>query len=230
MLEFLDRWRAGHDLVLGVRRTRSDGQAHQMARRYFYRILRSVSQDNIQVDSGDFRLLIVRRCLNQLREIYDASPYLRGLTSLLATNPGLVLYDRRERQAGQSKFPLRKLIALAVDALLAHLHRPASIGDLRGPHRRRHDVLAKSLLPVWPGLVRFGLARRFCHHVLVIRHQPERDFSGNYWRICRGRIYAQVRFRPTTVIEQSTNIDTTGQAELRQIGMKDQGTSGGRID
>jgi glycosyltransferase involved in cell wall biosynthesis len=225
MLEFLDRWRAGHDLVLGVRRTRSDGQAHQMARRHFYRILRAVSQDNIQVDSGDFRLLD-RSLLDQLREIHDASPYLRGLTSLLATNPGLVLYDRKERTAGQSKFPLRKLIALAVDALLAHSIVPLRLATYAGLIVACMTFLLSLFYlfsRIWFGLDwPEGFATTTV--LLLFGISLNAIFLGIIGEYV-GRIYAQVRFRPTTVIEQSTNIDAMGQA-LRRIETIDRGMSG----
>jgi glycosyltransferase involved in cell wall biosynthesis len=226
MLEFLDRWLEGHDVVLGVRRTRSDGQAHQMARRSFYRILRAVSQDNIQVDSGDFRLLD-GSLLDQLREIHEASPYLRGLTSQLATNPALVLYDRKERQAGQSKFPLRKLIALAVDALLAHSIVPLRLATYAGLVVAGLTFLL-SLFYLF-GRLWFGLdwPEGFATTTVLLLFGISLNaiFLGIIGEYV-GRIYAQVRFRPTTVVEQSINIDTTTQAALKRIGIEGQRMSG----
>jgi glycosyltransferase involved in cell wall biosynthesis len=207
ILEFISRWEVGHDVVVGVRRTRRDGQAHQYARRIFYRMLRALSQDNIQPDSGDFRL-IDRSVLDQLRVINDASPYLRGLTSALAANQGVVLYDRQERKAGVSKFPLRKLIGLAIDAFLAHSVAPLRLATYAG--------LLISVLTFFLSL--FYLIGHFLYSLewppgfvtttvlLLLGISLNSVFLGIIGEYL-GRIYSQVRLRPTTVIERYVNID-----------------------
>jgi len=207
ILEFVKQWESGHDVVVGVRKTRNDGQAHQYARRMFYRVLQAVSDDNLQVDSGDFRL-IDRSILDQLRLINDVSPYLRGLTSLLAANQATVLYDRRERKAGLSKFPLRRLIGLAVDALLAHSVTPLRLATYAGLLISM-GTFALSLLYLlghfiyglsWPP----GFATQTI--LLLLGISLNAIFLGIIGEYV-GRIYNQVRFRPTTVIERGVNID-----------------------
>ena len=207
ILEFLDRWSEGNDLVIGVRRTRNDGQGHHLARHLFYRVLKSVTEDNVQVDSGDFRLLD-RSILDQLRVLYEAAPYLRGLTSLLATNPAAVPYDRGERVAGISKFPFRRLFAMAIDALLAHSIAPLRLATYAGLAISVATfmlilfyILAHFLFGLeWPPgfgtmivLLLFGISLNSIFLGII----------GEYV----GRIYSQVRFRPTTVIEQTVNIE-----------------------
>jgi dolichol-phosphate mannosyltransferase len=212
ILEFLERWSAGHDLVIGVRRTRNDGQAHHLARHLFYRVLKSVSEDNIQTDSGDFRLLD-RSILDQLRALYEASPYLRGLTSLLATNPATVLYDRRERIAGASKFPFRRLIAMAIDALLAHSIAPLRVATYAGLAISFATFLmilfyvgAHFLFGLqWPA--GFGTTIM----LLLLGISINSIFLGIIGEYV-GRIYSQVRFRPTTVIERAINIEPRERA------------------
>src|SRR5579864_1624419 len=129
--DFLDQWANGHDLVAGVRRSRADGQPHQWARRLFYRLLSRISQDSVHIDSGDFRL-VDRRILDHLCRMQDASPYIRGLISSLATNPAVVYYDRDIRRAGRSKFGLPRLIAMAADALCAHSIVPLRLATYTG--------------------------------------------------------------------------------------------------
>jgi glycosyltransferase involved in cell wall biosynthesis len=208
LLEFIECWEKGHDVVVGVRRTRNDGQWYQYARRLFYRILKAVSQDNIQIDSGDFRLLD-RSILEQLRTINEASPYVRGLTSLLAANQATVLYDRRERRAGVSKFPLRRLVALAADGLLAHSVTPLRLATYAG-------------LVISAGTFLLSLFYVFGHFIyglewpagfvtttvlLLLGIGLNTIFLGIIGEYV-GRIYNQVRFRPTTVIERGINIET----------------------
>ena len=212
ILEFLERWREGHDVVIGIRRSRNDGQAHQFARHLFYRVLKSVTEDNVQVDSGDFRLLD-RSILDQLRVLYEASPYLRGLTSLLATNPTVVAYDRGERTAGESKFPLRRLIALAIDALLGHSVAPLRVATYAG--------LAISVATFL--LILFYLGAHFLLGLewpagfgttvvlLLLGISVNSIFLGVIGEYV-GRIYSQVRFRPTTVIERAVNIEPSDRS------------------
>lgn len=207
ILEFLDRWSEGHDLVIGVRRSRNDGQGHQIARHVFYRVLKSITEDNIQVDSGDFRLLD-RSILDQLRALYEASPYLRGLTSLLATNPATVLYDRGERVAGVSKFPLRRLMALAIDALLAHSIAPLRVATYAG----LAISLATFLLILFYLAAHFGFGLQWPAGfgttivLLLLGISLNSIFLGVIGEYV-GRIYSQVRFRPTTVIELAVNVE-----------------------
>jgi len=214
ILDFLARWSEGHDVVIGVRRTRNDGQAHQLARHLFYRVLKSVTEDKVEIDSGDFRLLD-RSILDQLRALYEASPYLRGLTSLLATNPATVLYDRGERLAGISKFPFRRLLALAIDALLAHSIAPLRVATYAG-------------LTISMATFLMGLFYVFAHFLFDLRWPAgfgtqvvllllgislNSIFLGIIGEYI-GRIYSQVRFRPTTVIERAVNIETREQPVL----------------
>ncbi|MGY3650841.1 glycosyltransferase involved in cell wall biosynthesis [Bradyrhizobium sp. LM4.3] len=95
---FLDLWEQGHDVVVGIRRFRQESKLLQWARRVYYRLLKRLSDDNLMLDSGDFRL-IDRSVLDQLHLINDVAPYTRGLTSLLATKQIGVAYDRQARQS-----------------------------------------------------------------------------------------------------------------------------------
>jgi polyisoprenyl-phosphate glycosyltransferase len=205
--EFIDRWVDGHDVVIGIRRTRNDGQAHKLARYLFYRLLKSVTDDDLQTDSGDFRLLD-RSILNQLRTIHEASPYLRGLTSLLARNRALVPYDRRERIAGVSKFPFRRLASMALDALFAHSLVPLRLATYCGLAISL-ATFALALFYVlghlfvgleWPP--GFGTTTL----LLLLGITLNAIFLGIIGEYV-GRIYNQVRFRPSTVVERGVNID-----------------------
>jgi len=206
IVDFLRQWESGHDVVVGVRRTGADRQAHQWARDMFYRLLNSISQDSVHIDSGDFRLLD-RSILDELRRMQDASPYLRGLTSSLASNPAIVHYDRTTRQAGRSKFPLSRLIAMAVDGLCAHSIVPLRLATYTG-----------LIVATLAALLSFGyiIARLFMNSqwpagfatttvLLLFGISLNAIFLGIIGEYV-GRIYNQVRLRPTIVIEQGANI------------------------
>lgn len=204
--KFLELWEQGHDVVVGIRRFRDESRLLQWARLAYYRILKRVSSDNLMLDSGDFRL-VDRSILDQLRRIDDASPYTRGLTSLLAANQAGVPYDRSNRESGTSKFPLVKLIGLAVDGFIAHSTVPLRVASYTGLVIALLTCLASAfylMLRLFfgisgpPGfttitlLVLFGISLNAIFLGII----------GEYV----GRIYNQVRIRPTTVIERAINM------------------------
>lgn len=204
--EFLKHWEQGHDLVVGVRRERNDEQAYQWARQFFYRMLAAMSDDGIMLDSGDFRLLD-RSILDQLRAIDDAAPFLRGLTSLLASRRAVVTYDRKPRLRGESKFPLRRLISLAVDGMLAHSIVPLRIATYTGLAVGLITFL--TMLGYIVGRLVFevpmptGFATTTA--LLLLSISLNALFLGIIGEYI-GRIYNQIRMRPTTVIENAINL------------------------
>jgi glycosyltransferase involved in cell wall biosynthesis len=210
--KFIELWERGHDVVVGVR-CKSHSQTYQWARNLFYRLLRRISDDGIVLDSGDFRLLD-RSILDQLRVIDDAMPYLRGLTSLLAKNQAGVQYERTARQAGVTKFPLRKLVGFAVDGVLAHSTVPLRLSMYLGLviatitlllsfgyilARLVFDVSMPAGFATTTVLLLFGIS---LNAILL-------GIIGEYV----GRIYSQVRTRPTTVVEAAVNIAPETRAE-----------------
>lgn len=115
----LDLWGQGNQVVYGVRRSLTDRWATALLRRLFYRVVNALSDDDLPVNAGEFRL--VDRCiLNELRKVDDTSPYLRGLISTMGFRQVGFEYDRQNRVAGESKFPLRAMVKLGVDAILNH--------------------------------------------------------------------------------------------------------------
>lgn len=127
--KMLGLWRAGHQVVYGVRRTRREGRGITFLRRVFYRVVRALSEDDLPVDAGEFRL-VDRRILDELRRVDDTSPYLRGLISAMGFSQVGFAYDREARVAGESKFPLKAMIALGVDGVLNHSLIPLRLASL----------------------------------------------------------------------------------------------------
>jgi polyisoprenyl-phosphate glycosyltransferase len=121
-------WRQGHQVVYGVRRTIEEGRILTAVRRAFYRAIRAISDDDLPLNAGEFRL-VDRRILAELRKIEDSTPYLRGLISSMGFSQIGFEYDRRARIAGHSKFPFKAMLALAVDGVLNHSLVPLRIAS-----------------------------------------------------------------------------------------------------
>jgi glycosyltransferase involved in cell wall biosynthesis len=103
---------AGHDIVYGVRSGRtSDSVFKRVTAQAYYRLLRRLGVE-IVVDHADFRLLS-RRAVEALRAFPETNVFLRGLVPQLGFPSAVVAYERAERFAGESKYPVRKMLALA---------------------------------------------------------------------------------------------------------------------
>ena len=214
--KFLALWEEGHDVVVGVRRFRDEGKYLQWGRQLYYRLLNRISSDNLMLDSGDFRL-VDRSILDQLRRIDDFSPYTRGLTSLLAANQIGLPYDRIARKAGASKFPLIKLVGLAVDGFIAHSTVPLKIATASGLTIAMLTTAA-SFFYLFGRLI-FGMSWPEGFATTTILTLFGISLNAIFLGIIGeyiGRIYEQIRSRPTTVIERYINLspDHTATAPL----------------
>lgn len=112
----LEKFAEGADIVYGVRRRR-DGDSYfkKTTARTFYRLLNMLGVETVS-DHADFRLMS-RRAVDALADYQEVNLYLRGMIPLLGFRSETVLYDRHERFAGQSKYPLRRMIGLAANAI-----------------------------------------------------------------------------------------------------------------
>jgi polyisoprenyl-phosphate glycosyltransferase len=119
VLELAARWREGYDVVYAVRETRpGDQRWKRTAASAFYRGLNRVSEVEIPVDVGDFRL-VDRRALDVFSEMRESNRFVRGMFSWIGLRQTGVTYQRQGRFAGTTKYPLRRLIRLAVSGVIS---------------------------------------------------------------------------------------------------------------
>jgi glycosyltransferase involved in cell wall biosynthesis len=112
----LTEYEAGAEVVYGVRSRRdTDTVFKRGTARLFYRLMRFMGAETIE-DHADYRLLS-RRAVESLMQFREVNLYLRGVIPLLGFKTAIVRYERQARFAGESKYPLRKMLALAVDAI-----------------------------------------------------------------------------------------------------------------
>lgn len=114
MMAEMDR---GFDVVYGQRNTRKGESWFKItSARAFYRLLQHLADVKLAVDTGDFRL-ISRRALDHLNAMPERYRFIRGMVSWLGLQQTAVVYDRDARFAGDTHYPLRKMISLALDAI-----------------------------------------------------------------------------------------------------------------
>jgi len=127
--QMLEQWNDGHAVVYGIRKSLKDTALIAATRKLFYRFISAMSDDDLPIDAGEFRL-VDKRILDELRIVDDTSPYLRGLISSMGFSQVGFEYDRQARVAGDSKFPFKAMLALAIDGVLNHSLVPLRVASL----------------------------------------------------------------------------------------------------
>ena len=117
VLELVDRWEAGADVVYAQRRSRKDTLAKRGTAFLFYSVLERLASVKIPRNTGDFRLMD-RRVVEELRKYREHDRFLRGLVSYVGFRQEAVLFDRDARFAGKSGYPLKKMLRFAADGIL----------------------------------------------------------------------------------------------------------------
>lgn len=115
-LELIKAWEQGFEVVYAKRRSRIDGFFKKIAIHIYYRIQTRLANIDIPLDTGDFRL-IDRKVASHLRALHEKHPYIRGLVSWLGFSQTAVEYDRQGRFAGETNYPFKKLVKLALDGI-----------------------------------------------------------------------------------------------------------------
>lgn len=112
----LDKYHQGSDVVYGVRRSRQkDSLFKRLSARAFYRLLQRMGV-RVEFDHADFRLMS-QRALQALKEYSEVNLFLRGLIPTIGFPSTTVSYDRADRFAGESKYPIWRMLALAIDGI-----------------------------------------------------------------------------------------------------------------
>lgn len=116
-LEFIREWEAGADMVYGVRRTRRDTWFKRVTAEGFYRVMSMTASLDLPRQVGDFRLMD-HRVLVEVNKYREKSRFLRGIVTHVGFRQVAVEFDRAERFAGETHYPLRSMVKLAGDGIL----------------------------------------------------------------------------------------------------------------
>lgn len=129
MLKF---WEEGYDDVYAKRKSRKgESILKKLTSKIYYKVLQSVTNIEIQKDTGDFRLLD-RRCVEALKSIRESQRYTKGLFSWIGYNKKEILFDRDPRAAGNTKWNYGKLINLSIDGLTSFTTAPLRLSAIIG--------------------------------------------------------------------------------------------------
>ncbi|MDD7402511.1 MAG: glycosyltransferase family 2 protein [Butyribacter sp.] len=121
--QFVDKFNAGKDIVYGVRSTRkTDTRFKRSTAHLFYKFMNFMGADTLE-DHADYRLMS-KRALEALSEYEEVNLFLRGLVPLIGFETDVVYYERHERFAGESKYPLKKMLSFAVEGITSFSIKP----------------------------------------------------------------------------------------------------------
>ncbi len=148
--EMAARWKAGAQVVYGQRRKRAgESRFKELTARWYYRVLRRLAGDAFPEDTGDFRLAD-RAVVDVVTSMPEHARYLRGMFSWAGFRQEALPYDRDARFAGQTHYPLKKMLRLAANGILSFSEKPL-------------------LWPLWCGLIWLAVAVGMVVKLLV-RH------------------------------------------------------------
>jgi glycosyltransferase involved in cell wall biosynthesis len=208
----LEHWRAGSDVVYAMRTDRSGESRFKLATAsWFYRIMSKVSDVPLAQNSGDFRLLD-RRALDALLAMRESNRYLRGMTSWIGFTQTAVPYHRDARHAGVTKYPIRKMIRFALDAIASFSHAPLQIATVAGFVFAFLAFLAIPVAVIFrifgafvPGVTTTVVAVLLLGGIQLMAI----GMIGEYV----GRIYDEVKRRPLYVVRDRANIAAATEDE-----------------
>ncbi|HVZ27101.1 MAG TPA: glycosyltransferase family 2 protein [Rhizomicrobium sp.] len=203
--EMVKLWRAGNQVIYGQRSERAGESWLKLASaKYFYRILNRLSNVDIPLDAGDFRLMD-RKVVNVLNRMPERDRFVRGMVSWIGFRQAAISYKRDKRYAGKTNYPLHRMVALAFDGMLSFSSKPLRVATGFGLFCSFLALLGilyalalRLFTDVWvEGWTLLFIAVMFIGGVQLICF----GLLGEYV----GRIYGEIKRRPLYIIDEKIN-------------------------
>ena len=215
VLAMVDKWREGFDVVYGRRRKRAGETWFKLVTaRVFYRLFAAMIPIEVPLDTGDFRLMS-RRVVVALRELRETHRFVRGMVAWVGFKQTEVLYDRPGRFAGETKYPLRKMLGFAIDGITSFSVLPLRFATYVGML-----MIAGSV-----GVIVWALVAKYVQHHVVQGWTTTTIMIAVFASVQLlmigilgeyiGRIYEEVKRRPLYVVGDTVNCtrDDDGEDE-----------------
>ena len=205
--EMLKLWEQGYEVIYGKRKSRKGESAFKLlTAKMFYNTLDALSDVEIPKDTGDFRL-VDRKVVNTINEMPEHNKFLRGLFSWVGYKQIPFEYERQERFAGKTKYPLKKMLKLASDGIISFSTKPLKLVGYVGIF----SILLSLIILIY-SLVSFAfnlnnLTAGWTSIMVTVTF-----FAGvqllSIWIISEyiGRIYDESKNRPQYIIDKKVNL------------------------
>ncbi len=130
--KMIAKWKEGYDVIYGLRKKRKgEGLFKKFTAKFFYRFFRWITDLDIPLDTGDFRL-IDRKVIADYQKLTEKEPFVRGLITWLGYNQIGIEYERDQRAAGKTKYPISKMFRLAMRAITSFTDKPLRLATKMG--------------------------------------------------------------------------------------------------
>ncbi len=215
ILELLARWREGYQVVYAIRSERKgETWFKEFTARLFYRIIYRITDIDLPLDAGDFRLMD-RKVVDALKTMREKHRFMRGLSVWVGFRQTGVAYVRAERFAGETKYPLRKMLRFALDGITSFSYLPLHMATYVGFVAAGLSVLGILLAVILRLSGRNALHGQATTLVSVL-------FLGGVQLIFLGiigeylgRIYDEVKGRPLYIVGELIGLEEEGRSPAR---------------
>ena len=206
--EMIKLWEEGNEVIYGKRKSREgESRFKLLTASMFYKTLNALSDVEIPKDTGDFRL-VDRKVVEVINSLPEHNKFLRGLFSWVGFKQKAYEYERKERYAGKTKYPLKKMLKLAQDGIFSFSIKPLKIVGAMGILSVIISIILfvyavlsyafdwNNLVPGWTSLM---VTMTFIGGMILI----------SLWMIGEyiGRIYDETKRRPEYIIDETINIE-----------------------
>lgn len=214
ILEMIKKWKEGYEVVYG-KRLKREGETlfKKFTAKAFYRILKSITTIDIPVDTGDFRL-IDRKVCDAMVALPEKNRYVRGLVSWVGYRQTYVEFARQERFAGDTKYPLKKMMKLAFDGITSFSYKPLVIAGYLGGFTFAAGVISMITIIIRDiikrtDILNFGLilATNLMMFGVML---GSIGIMGQYI----GRIFDESKGRPIYIIDSTTNYNKANDVKI----------------
>ena len=205
--DMLKLWEDGNEVIYGKRKARKGESLFKlMTAKMFYNTLNALSDVDIPKDTGDFRL-VDRKVVDTINNLPEHNKFLRGLFSWVGYKQYAYEYERQERKAGKTKYPLKKMLKLASDGIISFSTKPLKLVGALG----MISIVISIIILIY-ALVSFAchspnLSAGWTSIMVAITF-----FAGiqlmSIWIIAEyvGRIYDECKQRPQYIVDKKINI------------------------
>lgn len=206
-LEMIAKWKEGYDVVYAVRAERTGESWFKLTTaKLFYRLIYRITDVDIPLDTGDFRLMD-RKVVVAMKQMKERHRFIRGMTSWVGFKQTGVTYIRQERFAGETKYPLRRMVKFAWDAITGFSYLPLQMA-------------------MYLGFITAAISSLFILFVIVARLSGVQAFAGQATTLVMvlfiggiqlislgiigeylGRIYDEVKGRPLYIVNRAVGFE-----------------------
>lgn len=216
MADLIAKWQEGYEVVYAVRAEREGESWFKLfTASLFYRLIYRITDVKIPLDTGDFRLLD-RQVVEVLKTMRERHRFLRGMSVWVGFRQTGVEYRRAARFAGQTKYPLRKMLKFAFDAITSFSYLPLQIATYLGFAAASLSIIAipivivlrQSGMQAFLGQATTLIAVLFLGGVQLI----SLGILGEYI----GRLYDEAKGRPLYILREESNRTQENRSDLEQ--------------